>query len=133
MKETMDIEFLNNAETRVWIEADDRKHYCGRTAAFRIIFEKGKATILLYERLMKNETLERADLLNFATDGVNVLITYVEVGRPDVFGNNRIIIAFNNCSVQRSWLTRMSILESEHQDSINFFIKLISSEYKWKK
>ena len=128
----MNLEFVDNSRTRVWIVLHYDRRYCARTAAFRAMFEGNKVRLMLYETLTENPA-DESDLLECLKDGVSVLITYVDVGRPDAFENNNPYLTLLDCKVIRSWLPRPVAMEHEDATNLNFFVEIESSQYTWNK
>ena len=126
----MNLEFLDNTHTRVWLEDHNVRLYCGKTAVYRVTFQNDATMVMLYERLTKNPYSDSELVQNFCT-GANILITNVEVGRPDVFENNEVFLAFYNCRLHRSWIPQLTVLQRNDADCIKFFMEMEAHDYKW--
>lgn len=127
----MDIRlFPTNSKMQIWIVSSFDRVYCGRTAALKATFEKGKVRIIIYERLTKYPARE-SDLLNHCVDGIHLLITHVEVGRRDLYENNDPYLTLLDCSVIRSWIPKPVAMDPGSVQHLNFFVELESKSYAW--
>lgn len=129
----MSTEFLDNTHTRVWIVDDFiSSTYCGRTAVARILFKKSKAMILLQERLT-TDPYKNSEFLQFFSNHADIFITHVEVGRPDCFANNEILLRLRKCFLERSWINKLTILEQENSSPVDLFFQVEAMNYAWMK
>lgn len=124
-----------NEYTRVWIEdprINGTKMYGSKVGIPYIEIKEHSIEVRLEEMLTKTPGNDSALLQSFEI-GNHIIITYCEIGRPDVFENNTPILILRNCSFVESYIIDSVILESSQARPVNMILIAESWDYEWSK
>lgn len=121
-----------NAYLRVWIlnPNNHKRRYCMRTGVHRVMFEGGRARIMLKEVLTKNPQ-EESDLLTFFVEGCQIVLMHSEYGRPDDFDAGKAYLVFTNCRPLRAWMPHAVALNPDEASELVFYSEVISENWSW--
>lgn len=131
----MTVSLIYNDRTRIWFidrRGEGSKRYGLRVGAENIDIKRHSIELHLIELVVKAPG-KYTDVLSFFEIGMDVHVTYCEVGEPNKYENNTPILILRNCSFVDSWISEPVALDPKNVHQIIANLRVESWDYEWGK